>query len=149
MERFAPFLFLVIGLAMLVVAAMDYLSGGVASTFVILGSGLIALGGLLRLIEGVIKLGPQGVEFTLRQIEAVKEVVAELPPNDARVGSAVLDSLKESLEGQEHRMLRGGATPSVWRPACGSRSPTPWARMSGTSPMASLSRLRARRWPTA
>ncbi len=62
MERVAPGLFFVIAIAMIAIAAADYLSGGVASKFAVLGTWLIALGGLLRRLEGVIKLGPQGFE---------------------------------------------------------------------------------------
>jgi hypothetical protein len=57
-------------------------------------SGHLPDGGLLRLIEGVVKLGPQEFEATLRaRAEATKEAVRELvSPEEARVASAALDS---------------------------------------------------------
>jgi hypothetical protein len=85
-DRAAPWVFLAVGLAMIVVGALDYLPSSVAVAFVIVGAGLIVLGGCLRLLEGTLKLGPQGVEATLRAqrvqevIEAVHEAAPEAEP---------------------------------------------------------------------
>jgi hypothetical protein len=91
---FAPAIFIVVGLAMITLAALDYLSAGVASTFAVLGTALIVLGGLLRLIEGVVKVGPQGFEATLRQeAEATKHAVHEiLSEREAEIADATVDT---------------------------------------------------------
>jgi hypothetical protein len=77
LERWAPGLFVVIGLAMLVVAALDYLTSGVSGTFAILGTALIIFGGLLRSIEGVFKVGPQGIEATIKARTEIAAAVIE------------------------------------------------------------------------
>ena len=45
-ERYAPAVFAVVGLAMIVLAAVDYLGETVATTFAIIGAGLLVIGGL-------------------------------------------------------------------------------------------------------
>ena len=51
-ERFAPWAFVGIGVAMIAVAAADYLATSVATAFVVLGAALVALGGLAARAEG-------------------------------------------------------------------------------------------------
>ena len=63
-------------------AAVDYLAAAVAVAFAVVGAGLIVVGGCLWLLEGTLKLGPQGVEATLRaeREQAVLELVQETAP---------------------------------------------------------------------
>ena len=73
-ERQAPIIFMVIGLLMVVAAAFADMADGLAVTFAILGVGLIALGGLVRVLEGAIELGPQGFKGQIARRGA--EVIA-------------------------------------------------------------------------
>jgi hypothetical protein len=51
LESLAPLLFIVIGLGMIVTAAVGVLAGSVAIAFAALGTGLVFFGGLARLLE--------------------------------------------------------------------------------------------------
>jgi hypothetical protein len=51
-ERVAPWIFVIVGVAMIVLAAINYLSDPVAVAFAVIGAGLIVLGVCLGLLEG-------------------------------------------------------------------------------------------------
>jgi len=81
-ERHAPAGFVVVGLAMLVVAAFDYLPAGVAIAFAVLGATLVVLGGILPSLEAAVDLGPRGLRAQLQArkaelIAATEEVAPE------------------------------------------------------------------------
>jgi hypothetical protein len=73
--------------------ALDYLTSGVSGTFAVLGTALIIFGGLLRSIEGRFKVGPQGIEATIRaRAEVAAAVITEKrDPEEAQTLVAAMD----------------------------------------------------------
>jgi hypothetical protein len=94
-ERLAPWTFVVIGVAMMAVAAADYLATSVATAFVVLGAGLVALGGLAARAEGTLKLGVQGVEMFLRARDALVEVKQEVEERDPEEAERLAGKVEE------------------------------------------------------
>jgi hypothetical protein len=93
LERHGPWLFVVLGVAMIIVAAIGYLEPSVSIAFVAVGAGLMALGGLAARIEGTVKVGLQGFEVALRARQALldrqQEVEATDPEEAKRIGEQV------------------------------------------------------------
>jgi hypothetical protein len=81
-ERHAPVGFVVVGTAMLVVAAVDYLPAAVGVAFVVLGAAVVVLGGILPSLEAAVELGPRGLRAQIQQrkaelLAATEEVAPE------------------------------------------------------------------------
>ncbi|MCW2983494.1 MAG: hypothetical protein JWR63_1064 [Conexibacter sp.] len=113
LEANAPVLFAVVGLAMIVAAAVGYLADAVSSAFAIVGAGLLIVGGLAgRLLT--FKLTTTGIEGTLaaRQVlaEARERAEAEGVEEAAEAFSSALDWF------------------SAYQAAAESKDPSPWVR---------------------
>jgi predicted NBD/HSP70 family sugar kinase len=108
-ERVTPLLFAAIGVAMIVVAAFDYLGTGIAVAFTVLGVGLVALGGCLRLLEGPFRLGPHGLEASLRQREdEVIETVRQADPGSEPLVREVIryvDPMEDILDAKIRQQI--------------------------------------------
>lgn len=93
LDRVAPWLFMAVGIGMVVMAAVGVLSDAVAVAFAVLGTGLLLFGGLSRLLEGPFEIGPQRVKGQLaarQRAEAVLEI-ADATVHDPEVKEAVKD----------------------------------------------------------
>lgn len=99
-ERVAAPTLLLLGLAMIVLAAIGYLASSVGVAFAVLGAALAVLGACLHLLEGNVKLGPQGFEATFRQRAQVAiEVMQEASPQNVPLAREVIrlvDPTRES-----------------------------------------------------
>jgi hypothetical protein len=101
LDRHAPWAFVGIGVAMIVVAAFDYLPTSVAVAFVVLGAALVAVGGLAARIEGTIKVGLQGFEMALRARQAIAEVQQQVEASgteEAKRIGATLEQIDQDLD---------------------------------------------------
>jgi hypothetical protein len=81
-EHNAPWGFVLIGVAMIAIAAVDYLPQALAITFAVLGVGLVVLGGVLPALEGSLELGPRGLKAQVHErkaelLEAAQDVAPE------------------------------------------------------------------------
>lgn len=113
LERHGPVGFVMVGLAMIVVAAAAGLNDAVAITFAILGVALVALGGLAARLEGPFEIGADGLKGVLRVrhdlLEAKHEAEHQGRPEDAKRLGEVVDELddwfamylREDLSGPE------------------------------------------------
>jgi hypothetical protein len=76
-EHNAPWAFVVIGVAMIVIAAFDYLAGGPAIAFAVLGAVLVVIGGTLPVLEGALEFGRGGLKSQIKQRKAELIMAAE------------------------------------------------------------------------
>jgi len=108
--------FVVLGVAMIVVAAVGYLDAGVGVAFVVLGTGLLALGGFAARLQGTIKLGMQGVEMALAAREAVVDAQRAVETSDPEVAGR-LGTTIDKLDGWfEEYQRRVATTPGMHNP---------------------------------
>jgi hypothetical protein len=116
LDRYGPWAFVVLGVAMIAVATVDYLDASVGVAFVVLGAGLLALGGLASRLQGTIKLGLQGVEMALAARQAVvaaQRTVEQSNPEAARRLGATIDNLDGWFEEYQRRVAN---TPGMYDP---------------------------------
>jgi hypothetical protein len=107
-EGATTLLFLVIGIGMVAIAAWSDLQSSVAITFAVLGTGLIALGGLGRLIEGNLELGPQGIKTQIRERQAVvRTVLEQANPELASDLDHLFDYVTAAQSGQSPPYIKG------------------------------------------
>jgi hypothetical protein len=107
--------FVVLGVAMIVVA-VGYLDAGVDVAFVVLGTGLLALGGFAARLQGTIKLGLQGVEIALAAREAVVDAQRAVEKSDPEAAGR-LGTTIDKLDGwYEEYWRRVATTPGMHDP---------------------------------
>jgi hypothetical protein len=93
-EHNAPWGFVLLGLAMIVTAAVDYLPQALAITFVILGAGLVVLGGVLPTLEGSLELGPRGLKEQIQERKAeLLEAATDVAPERVEALRSLADFL--------------------------------------------------------
>jgi hypothetical protein len=95
LERHGPWAFVLIGVAMIVVAAIGYLDASVSIAFVAVGAGLMALGGLAARIEGTVKVGLQGFELALRARQALLDARHEVEATDPEEAKRIDEKVDE------------------------------------------------------
>jgi hypothetical protein len=120
LERHGPWAFVLLGVAMIIVAAIGYLEPSVSIAFVAVGAGLMALGGLTARIEGTVKVGLQGFEFALQArqalVEAQHEVEASDPEEAKRIGEKV-EELDDWFETYRRNVSERHGLPPLMRAA--------------------------------
>jgi hypothetical protein len=87
---------------MIVAAIAANVPAAVATTLVVMGSGLVVLGALAHRFSGPVKMGPQGFEG---ELEKVRRMAQQLGLPDV-VRDEALDRIEEDVEALEPR--RGG-----------------------------------------
>jgi hypothetical protein len=93
-ERHAPAGFVIVGMAMLVVAAFDYLPAAVGVALVVLGAALVVLGGILPSLEAAVELGPGGLRAQLHERKAeLLAATGEVAPERVEPLRALADYL--------------------------------------------------------
>jgi hypothetical protein len=105
LDRWAPLGFVVLGVAMIAIAAAAGLAASLAVTFAVLGAALVVAGGFAGRLEGPFKLGPGGIEGQLGALLTTMEgVAAEQATKDALSvrESGVEDSDNWFLDYQAH-----------------------------------------------
>ena len=107
-ERNASIIFLVIGLLLVVAAALLNRADGVRIAFAVLGVGLIAIGGLQRRLIAA-KLGAQGLEVALAEYKRREEQVLAEAPEPIRNALIEVFGLHRRTPVQPLREDRGGA----------------------------------------